>query len=201
MSSSRCGLEARCGDLAFQPREAEAEVTVTAANGRSMILDADALWTSRRRATPRVPVLPRRWTTRPARRPGWVRSPFTYRVDLTLDGERYVGTAVWPATSCRTWPQHHTQLRPAPACVSPSPTANRPPIAAAIAPVGHPSRPSDLSNGCNCGLRTGPGAGHRAGPAGGPRTRRTRCPRDRTWRRRNGPVPSELRVRTRVAPG
>jgi hypothetical protein len=87
------GLEVSVQDLGFQPRHADALVTATAANGRSMTLvaerdgddcyelgsmffrgdDDEALDVAR---------------LGPA--------PFTYEVTLTFDGRKYVGTAVWP---------------------------------------------------------------------------------------------------------
>ena len=88
------GLELGVEDLAFQPREAEAEVTVTAANGRSMTLDADLQDFGGCFAEGSLSFRGEDDQARQAARLG--PPPFTYRVDLTLDGERHVGTAVWP---------------------------------------------------------------------------------------------------------
>lgn len=88
------GLEIGVEDLAFQPREAEAEVTVTAANGRSMSLDAELVEHDGCYAEGSLSFRGVEDQAGQAARLG--PSPFTYRVDLTLDGERHVGTAVWP---------------------------------------------------------------------------------------------------------
>jgi hypothetical protein len=93
------GLEVSVQDLGFQPSHAEARVTATAANGRSMTLDAarersggcyeqgslffrgdeaDALEVAR---------------LGPA--------PFSYEVVFTFDGKEYVGSAVWPRDETR----------------------------------------------------------------------------------------------------
>jgi hypothetical protein len=97
------GLSLGVGDLAFQPREAHAEVTVTAANGRSMVLG------TQRNDLPAPNAHVKDGTcyaegsvsfdgddahARQAVRLG--PAPFSYEVRLTLDGKRYVGTAVWP---------------------------------------------------------------------------------------------------------
>jgi hypothetical protein len=97
------GLSLGVRALAFQPREADAEVTVTAANGRSMVLgtERDDL------PAPDAHVeagacydkgsVSFRGDDDQARQAAQLGPPpFTYQVRLTLDGERYVGTAVWP---------------------------------------------------------------------------------------------------------
>lgn len=97
------GLTVGVGNLAFQPREADAEVTVTAANGRSMVLgtqrddlpapDADV----KEGACDAKGSVSFRGDDDQARQAARLGPPpFTYRVRLTLDGRRYVGTAVWP---------------------------------------------------------------------------------------------------------
>jgi hypothetical protein len=97
------GLWVGVDDLAFQPREAGAEVTVTAANGRSMVVDVerDDLPASDSQvkdgacfAEGSVSFRGDDDQAQQAARLG--PPPFTYRVRLTLDGKRYVGTAVWP---------------------------------------------------------------------------------------------------------
>jgi hypothetical protein len=97
------GLTVGVGNLAFQPREADAEVTVTAANGRSMVLgtqrddlpapDADV----KEGACDAKGSVSFRGGDDEARQAAQLGPlPFTYRVRLTLDSRRYVGTAVWP---------------------------------------------------------------------------------------------------------
>jgi RNA polymerase sigma-70 factor (ECF subfamily) len=88
------GLEVGVDDLAFQPREAGVEVTVTAANGRSMILDVERDDPDDCFAEGSVSFRGDDVQAQEAARLG--PPPFTYRVRLTLDGKRYVGTAVWP---------------------------------------------------------------------------------------------------------
>ncbi len=88
------GLELVVQDLAFQPREADAQVTVTAANGRSMVLDAESENPGTCYAEGSVSFRGDDDQARQAAQLGPL--PFTYRVRLTLDGRRYVGTAVWP---------------------------------------------------------------------------------------------------------
>lgn len=87
------GLEVSVQDLAEQPETASVEVTATAANGRSMTLTAP--WRDEGRRCYEHGSLffdangdPGVGDLGPA--------PFTYQVTLTLDGEKYVGTAVWP---------------------------------------------------------------------------------------------------------
>ena len=85
-------LEVGVQDLAVQPQEADVEVTATAANGRSMTFDADlenhgecyaegSLFFTGDQVQQAAQLGP---------------APVSYEVLLTLDGERYVGTAVWP---------------------------------------------------------------------------------------------------------
>lgn len=87
-------LEVGVQDLAFQPREADVDVTVTAANGRSMTLDAEPEHTG---ACYAEGSLFFRGGADPAQEAAQLGSPpFSYDVQLTLDGKRYRGTAVWP---------------------------------------------------------------------------------------------------------
>jgi len=92
------GLELGVSGLGFQPRQASARVTATAANGRSMTL-----------TPPRDDVrggdgdcyeqgsLFFRGDDAQARSVAELGpAPYTYDVVLTLDGRDYVGTAVWP---------------------------------------------------------------------------------------------------------
>jgi len=81
-------------DLAFQPQEADVEVTATAVNGRSMILDAELEHHGKCYAEGSLFF---RGQEGPALQVAQLGpAPFTYEVLLTLDGTQYVGTAVWP---------------------------------------------------------------------------------------------------------
>ena len=87
-------LEVGVQDLAFQPRETDVEVTVTAANGRSMILDAEQEGHGKCYAEGSLFF---RGEEDPAQQAAQLGPPpFTYHVQLSLDGKRYLGTAVWP---------------------------------------------------------------------------------------------------------
>lgn len=87
-------LEVGVQDLAFQPQHADVEVTATAANGRSMTLDAEL---QDYRGCYAEGSLFFRGEEAPAQQAARLGPPpFTYEVLLTLDGKRYVGTAVWP---------------------------------------------------------------------------------------------------------
>lgn len=87
-------LEVGVQDLAFQPQEAEVEVTATAANGRSMTLDAEL---EERGECYAEGSLFFRGEEDPAHQATQLGpAPFTYKVLLTLDGKRYVGAAIWP---------------------------------------------------------------------------------------------------------
>ena len=87
-------LEVGVQDLAFQPREADAEVTVTATNGRSMILGTELDDHANCYAEGSLFF---RGELDPAQQPAPLGpAPFTYKVLLTLDGKRFLATAVWP---------------------------------------------------------------------------------------------------------
>jgi hypothetical protein len=87
-------LEVGVQDLAFQPREADVEVTVTSANGRSMSLDAEQEEHGNCYAEGSLFF---RGGEDPAQQAAQLGPPpFTYQVQLILDGRRYLGTAVWP---------------------------------------------------------------------------------------------------------
>ena len=87
-------LEVGVQDLAFQPREADVEVTVTAANGRSMILDAELDDDGNCYAEGSLFFEGEQGPAQQAAQLG--PPPFTYKVLLTLNGKGYLGTAVWP---------------------------------------------------------------------------------------------------------
>ncbi|WP_244928991.1 hypothetical protein [Nocardioides sp. W7] len=87
-------VEVGVDDLAFQPREADVEVTVTAANGRSMTLDAEGRDHGECYAEGTLFFRGEQDQAQQAAQLG--PPPFTYQVRLTLDGRRYLGTAVWP---------------------------------------------------------------------------------------------------------
>jgi hypothetical protein len=87
-------LEVGVQDLAFQPQEADVKVTATAANGRSMTLDAELQDYGKCYAEGSLFF---RGEQDPAQQAAELGpAPFTYEVLLTLDGIQYVGTAVWP---------------------------------------------------------------------------------------------------------
>ena len=81
-------------DLAFQPQEADVEITATAANGRSITLDAKLEDHGECYAEGSLFFQGEQDPAHQAALLG--PPPFTYEVLLTLDGEQYVGTAVWP---------------------------------------------------------------------------------------------------------
>jgi hypothetical protein len=87
-------LEVSVQDLAFQPQDADVTVTATAANGRSMTLDAQREDSSGCSTEGSLFFRGPEDPAQHAARLGPV--PFTYEVLLTLDDKRYVGTAVWP---------------------------------------------------------------------------------------------------------
>lgn len=87
-------LEVGVQDLAFQPQESDVEVTVTAANGRSMILDAEQEDRGECYAEGSLFFRGEEGQAHQAAQLG--PPPFTYKVGLTLDDKRYLGTAVWP---------------------------------------------------------------------------------------------------------
>ena len=91
-------LEVSVQDLADQPETASLEVTATAANGESMTLTA--LWTDQgSRCYTRGNLFFQDNESSGVAELG--PAPFTYEVVLTLDGEKYVGTAVWPRDETR----------------------------------------------------------------------------------------------------
>lgn len=91
-------LEVSVQDLGFQPDRATVDVTATAANGESMSLDA-ALEDGRCYEQGSLFFTGAQAQAAAASRLG--PAPYTYRVVLTLDGDEYVGTAVWPRDETR----------------------------------------------------------------------------------------------------
>lgn len=92
------GVELGVSDLAFQPREASATVTVTSANDQSATFEPERE-DSRREDCYEAGSLffsDRDMEAVAARVAALGDGPFSYRVVLTIDGKRYVGTAAWP---------------------------------------------------------------------------------------------------------
>jgi hypothetical protein len=88
------GVELALSDLAATPETAEAEVTVTAANGRSLTFEATRGPEEECFAAGSV-----YWDGPDAaglEAAGLGPGPFTYRVVVTLDGTEHVATATWP---------------------------------------------------------------------------------------------------------
>ena len=88
------GVELTVSNLARTPQEAQATITVTAANGESLTFQANE---SKADCRPEGSLY---WDgpDGPGRAAiGLGPPPFTYRVVLTLDASRYAATAVWPA--------------------------------------------------------------------------------------------------------
>jgi hypothetical protein len=92
------GVELGISDLAFQPQEASAQVTVTSAQGKSATFQPPF----EGRAQPDCSAegslffADNDMDAVAAEVAALGEGPFDYRVELTIDGEEYVGTAVWP---------------------------------------------------------------------------------------------------------
>ena len=88
------GVELELTNLARTPKRASARITVRAADGDAVTFDA---------TRSRLPCLPEGtvyWDgpdEEGLAAAALGEGPFTYRVELMLDGERFVGTATWPA--------------------------------------------------------------------------------------------------------
>jgi hypothetical protein len=92
------GVELELTNLAETPEEAAAKVTVAAKDGGSVTFDAVR---ARGRCFPEGTVYwdgPDDKGVEAAELGG---GPFEYTVELTLDGERYVGTGTWPRDEIR----------------------------------------------------------------------------------------------------
>jgi hypothetical protein len=88
------GVELELTNLARTPKQASARITVQAADGKALTFTAER---SDTRCLPEGTVY---WDGRDEQ--GLAAAalgdgPFTYRVELMLDGARYVATAIWPA--------------------------------------------------------------------------------------------------------
>lgn len=87
------GIELDLHDLAATPKQASATITVTAADGDALTFRAKR---ARDRCRPEGSIY---WDGPDAKgreAAGLGDAPFTYEVELTLDGERYSATATWP---------------------------------------------------------------------------------------------------------
>jgi hypothetical protein len=88
------GVELEVTNLASTPRQASARITVQAADGDDVAFDAT------RSPTPCLPEGTVYWDgpdEKGLAAAALEEGPFTYRVELVLDGARYVATATWPA--------------------------------------------------------------------------------------------------------
>jgi hypothetical protein len=92
------GVELELANLARTPEQASARVTVRAANGEEVTFDATR---STERCWPEGTVY---WDGPDAKgleAAGLGEGPFTYRVEVVLDGARHVAEAEWPADEIR----------------------------------------------------------------------------------------------------
>lgn len=104
------GVDLTLTNLASTPKKARATITVTAANGESLTFEAkrssqgcdregSVYWNGPDDQGLAAAALGER--------------PFKYRVELVLDGERYLGTATWPADEVRGYgPYTAVQFEP-----------------------------------------------------------------------------------------
>jgi hypothetical protein len=88
------GVELELTNLASTPEEAKATITVRAADGGSVTFDATP---ARTRCLPEGTVYWDGPDEQGLAAADLGEGPFTYEVELTLDGERYAATATWPA--------------------------------------------------------------------------------------------------------
>jgi hypothetical protein len=89
------GLEVGVSDLGFQPRRADVRVTATAANGRSTTLDATREGHGDE-CSEQGAVFFHGDDSSAHKVARLGPAPFTYRVVLSLNGDEYIGTGVWP---------------------------------------------------------------------------------------------------------
>ena len=92
------GVEMEVKNLAEMPRSAEATITVVAANGRSLTFEAEQ---ARGGCFPEGTLYWDRPDEKGLEAADLGTGPFTYRVDLVLDGLRYTAEASWPADEIR----------------------------------------------------------------------------------------------------
>lgn len=88
------GVELELKDLAATPKQAQATITVTAADGDALTFEAQR--DPRQGCRPDGMVYWDRPDDEGLQAAALGDAPFTYEVELTLDGERYRATAVWP---------------------------------------------------------------------------------------------------------
>lgn len=88
------GIELELKDLAATPKQAQATITVTAADGDALTFEAER--DPRQGCRPDGMVYWDRPDDEGLQAAALGEAPFTYEVELTLDGERYRATAVWP---------------------------------------------------------------------------------------------------------
>jgi hypothetical protein len=88
------GVELELTNLADTPRQASATITVQAADGDAVTFNATR---SRTRCLPEGTVYWDGPDEKGLAAAALGEGPFTYRVELVLDGARYVATAAWPA--------------------------------------------------------------------------------------------------------
>lgn len=87
------GVELSLSNLASTPSKSAARITVTASDGDSLAFKAKQ---SRRECFPEGSVYWDRPDIKATRLQELGEGPFTYKVELNLDGIRYVATATWP---------------------------------------------------------------------------------------------------------
>lgn len=92
------GVELEVANLARTPKEATANITVTAANGESLTFGAER---ALERCWPEGTVYWDGPDDRGLEVAQLGPAPLEYIVELTLDGERYVGSATWPRDEIR----------------------------------------------------------------------------------------------------
>jgi hypothetical protein len=88
------GVELEVTNLAHTPRQASARITVQAANGEAVTFNAER---DDGRCQPEGTVYWDGPDEKGLAAAALGEGPFTYRVELVLDGVRYVATATWPA--------------------------------------------------------------------------------------------------------
>ena len=92
------GVELELANLARTPKQASARITVTASDGAELTFDARH---SREDCFPEGTVYFDAPDAKGVAAAGLGEGPFTYRVEVVLDGSRHVAEAVWPADEIR----------------------------------------------------------------------------------------------------